>query len=233
MEYCVPYNRCKNRPEKSKKYRKRKRIIISLSIVMAIITLLLVQYFVFAVPTVRLVSEQRIRALAVLAVEDAAQNTFTAEFSHKDFVDITRDNDGNILLLQANTMLIHALTRNAVELAHKNLTYIEESGITVPLGAFFGAAILAGYGPDIQLRVLSVGIMASNLHSEFISAGINQTLHRITLNLMAEVTLIMPGLQSVVRNNIQVPITESTIIGRVPDVFLNTDIFNRSLNLVP
>jgi len=200
---------------------------------MAIITLLLVQYFVFAVPTVRLVSEQRIRALAVLAVEDAAQNTFTAEFSHKDFVDITRDNDGNILLLQANTMLIHALTRNAVELAHKNLTYIEESGITVPLGAFFGAAILAGYGPDIQLRVLSVGIMASNLHSEFISAGINQTLHRITLNLMAEVTLIMPGLQSVVRNNIQVPITESTIIGRVPDVFLNTDIFNRSLNLVP
>jgi len=213
--------------------KKKKMLIIVGCIVTGAIVLFSLHYFLFAVPTVRRVSEEKVRAASVVAVENAARNTFTSNFSHADFVTITHDNDGNILLLQANTMFINALVRNSIYMAHQNLSQVEDSGVAIPLGAFFGTTLLAAYGPPITLRVLSVGIAQSFLHSDFISAGINQTLHRITLTLSAEVTLIMPGLQSTVRADIPVPIIESTIIGTVPDVFLGTDIFNRSLNLAP
>jgi len=182
---------------------------------------------------VRQISEERVRALAMVAIEDAAHQTFTTQYSHSDFVNISRDDDGEIVLMQANTMLMNSLVRLTSERARQNLAYIEKDGIPVPIGAFFGLALFAGVGPDVNLQVVSVGVMGTDIHSEFMSAGINQTLHRITLILSAEVTLIMPGLSSRLNVAIPVPIIESTVIGRVPDVFLQSDMFGRSLNLVP
>jgi len=232
----VFYDRGAKRPfKKYKKFnaKKRKRAIIAIVVVVIILSLLLMQYFLFAVPTIRLTSEEKIRSIATVAIEDAALSTFSVGYTHDDFVDITRDSDGNILLLQANTMLIHNLVRISSVRALENLSDLERDGLPIPLGAFFGAAIFAGYGPLVNLQVLSVAVMGTHLNSEFITAGINQTLHRITLTLSAEVTLILPGLQSQVLAAIPVPIIESTIIGRVPDVFFQNDLFNRSLNLAP
>ena len=224
------YRRGRGRGRVSKK---RKRLTVSIVVILAIIGLFLTHYYVFIVPLLTQASEQNIRALAVVAIEDAAADTFTTDYTYADFVQISRDSDGDIILMQANTMLIHSLVRTSIARAHYNLNIIEEEGITVPLGVLFGIAFFAGYGRDIALRVLPVGIMTSHLHSEFIAAGINQTLHRITLTLRAEVTVILPGLESRVIATVPVPIIESTIVGRVPDVFFQNDLFNRSLNLVP
>jgi len=169
----------------------------------------------------------------MIAIEDAAFETFTSNYTHQDFIYISRDANQNIVLMQANTVLIHSLVRIASIRARERLAVLEREGICMPLGAFTGFRIFAGYGPSVNLRVLSVGIMDTRLESEFIAAGINQTLHSITLILTAEVTVIMPGLSSVVRASIPVPIIESTVIGEVPNVFFQNDLLNRSLNLIP
>ena len=218
---------------RSRRFIRNKRIFLIIAITVLLITLGLIQYYALAVPSVRLISEERIRAKAMVAVEDAALATFTSDYSHQDFVHISRDDQGNITLIQANTLLIHSLVRIASVRAHENLLALEQDGIQIPFGAFTGVRLLAGYGPDITLRTLSVGIIETHIESEFFSAGINQTQHNMILNLTASVTIIMPGLSSQVEATIPVPIIESTIVGRVPDVFFQNDLFNRSLNLVP
>ena len=223
----------KRRKNLNPKVKRRKRWIIGLSVVVLLITALLIQYFVFAVPSIRLTSEEKIRAMAMIAIEDAAIETFTSDFTHADLMTISVDNGGNISLVQANTMLIHSLVRIASIRAQENLARIEENGVSLPLGIFTGFRVFAGYGRDVNLRVLSVGVMDTVIESEFFSAGINQTMHRLTLHLSAQLTIIMPGLSSEVHVDIPVPIIESTIVGRVPDVFFQNDLLNRSLNLIP
>jgi len=223
-------NRKKTR---TKKFKRNTRIAVTIGVAVALLSWFLIQYFLLAVPSVQLVSEERVRAMAMIAIEDAAMQTFTSDYVHSDLIYISRDSDGNITFIQANTMLIHSLVRITSARAHENLVQIERDGICMPIGAFTGFRIFAGYGPDINLRVLNVGIMRTHLDSEFFAAGINQTLHRITLMLTAEVTIIMPGLQSHVSATIPVPIIESTIVGTVPNVFFQNDLLNRSLNLIP
>jgi len=227
MDYCYTQKRNTGLGAKSKK-----RIRV-LAIVLALIGLLLAHYFILAVPIVRQVSEERIRGNAMLALEDAALHAFNTNVSHSDLVEISRDGEGNITLMQANTMLIQSLIRTAIARAHDNLDDVAAEGVHVPLGAFMGATFLAGYGPSMRFRVLNIGVASTHLHSDFVSAGINQTQHSITLTLRADVTIIMPGLQSRVHVTIPVPIVESTIIGRVPDVVLQNDLFGRVLNLSP
>jgi len=233
METCSYIRSHKKRSPYGKKNKRKKIIIISATILIVLIIFAIIQYFAFGVPAIRIASEERIRQTAMVAIEDAAMQTFTSDITHDDLVYISRDIDGNIQLMQANTMFIQSLVRIASARALENLSVLEDEGVEIPFGTFTGFGIFAGYGRPVSLRVMSANIMGTDINSDFISAGINQTIHRITLILSSEVVVIMPGSTSRIEVSIPVPILESTIIGRVPDVFLQSDFFSRTLNLVP
>ena len=50
-------------------------------------------------------------------------------------------------------------------------------------GSFTGFKLLAGKGPGIKIRITPIGNVETDLKSEFITQGINQTLHRIYLQV--------------------------------------------------
>lgn len=81
--------------------------------------------------------------------------------------------------------------------------------------------ILSGRGPSIPIKMSTIGNVETELVSQFSHAGINQTLHRIYLNVNCKVTILTPF--DTIEENItnQVLIAEAVIVGEVPSTYYN------------
>lgn len=93
-------------------------------------------------------------------------------------------------------------------------------------GSFTGLKILSGRGPGIKIRISSVGDVATDLRSEFISQGINQTLHRVYLQVDTSVNILTPfdNIEKEISN--QVLLMENVIIGEIPNTYYNLEGIN-------
>ena len=74
----------------------------------------------------------------------------------------------------------------------KRFDEIEKTHIEIPIGNLFGTYFLSGMGPNIPIKVLTTGTLDTEVKSEFISKGINQTLHRIYVNFECTVKILTP-----------------------------------------
>lgn len=70
------------------------------------------------------------------------------------------------------------------------------------------------------------GTVETDLRTEFVEAGINQTLHRIYLEVRCNVNILTPydTISETITN--QVLLTEGVIIGNIPDTYYNLEGLN-------
>ena len=120
-------------------------------------------------------------------------------------------------MINANILTINEITSNVSKYIQEAIDSTEKSKISVPLGSLFGVQFLSGEGPNINIDIASVGNIDTELRSEFIAQGINQTLHRIYLQVDCEVAILIPfeTLNQEISN--QVLLIENVIIGQIPD----------------
>ena len=171
--------------------------------------------------------------LAVQALNQAAEALIADGISYDSLVHVTLGEDGSVRLLQANTAGMNSLASRASLTAQAKLEALQDQTVSVPLGSALGVTLLAGTGPRIQVHMLPVGAVVTAYETEFTSAGINQTLHRVLLTMRAQVRLVLPTGASGVEAVTQVAVAESIIVGQVPDSFVNVGDDTDLLNLVP
>ena len=90
-------------------------------------------------------------------------------------------------------------------------------------GSFTGFKLLAGKGPGIPIRISSIGNVETDLRSEFTAQGINQTLHRIYLQVECEVSILTPFENITEKITNQVLIAENVIVGKIPSTYYNLE----------
>ena len=83
--------------------------------------------------------------------------------------------------------------------------------------------LLAGRGPGIKIKISSMGNVQTDLKSEFISQGINQTLHRVYLQIDCEISILTPFDNLTKRITNQILIAENIIVGHIPDTYYNLE----------
>lgn len=171
--------------------------------------------------------------LAVQALNQAAEALIADGISYDSLVHVTLGEDGSVRLLQANTAGMNSLASRASLTAQAKLEALQDQTVSVPLGSALGVTLLAGTGPRIQVHMLPVGAVVTAYETEFTSAGINQTRHRVLLTMRAQVQLVLPTGASGVEAVTQVAVAESIIVGQVPDSFVNVGDDTDLLNLVP
>lgn len=90
-------------------------------------------------------------------------------------------------------------------------------------GSFTGFKLLSGKGPGVPITISSIGNVETDLKSEFSSQGINQTLHRVYLQVKCEVIIISPfqNISETITN--QVLLAENVIVGHIPDTYYNLE----------
>lgn len=209
----------------------RRRIVIAF---VAFFLIALIVYIQLNVTNVlKSISEATMRSITTVAVNDAIYYTLSDQVRYEDLVNVARDDEGNIQAISSNSFQINRIARDTAYMSQQNLKKMSEDGIQVPLGAFTGVEAWAGFGPKITLKIIPISNVECRFVSEFEGAGINQTKHSIYLEIVADISIIMPSGTSNFASLTEVLICESVLVGKVPDTYLQADIFGNGYDLVP
>ena len=98
---------------------------------------------------------------------------------------------------------------------------MSSSELSIPVGSLTGVALLAGRGPDVHIKVLSVGSPTAEFENRFTDAGINQTKHQIKLDVVIDIDVIMPWQTVSTQVVSEILIAETVLLGDVPQTYLN------------
>lgn len=216
----------------TKKQKRLKRLFIFVFIVILLAVFVLVYFGQVVNPVIITTSETKIKMLTSRAVNSAISEVLVESNVYDELITITTDSNGKITMLQANATKINLLSKEISKRALSEIESIGDQGIPIPAGTFTGMPLLMGKGPTVLIKVSPLGTLDCLFKSEFIEAGINQTLHRIYLEVSAKVNLILPIFEDSVQTFTQVVICESVIVGEVPEFYFNNSM-GSLLDLVP
>lgn len=177
-------------------------------------------------------SEASVRAMAVRSVNEAVSETLSGA-GYDSFVTIGYDESGNVREITANSQKVNLFARTTATAAMAKLGAASAEGIKVPLGAFTGISFLAGFGPKVTFKIISVSSVDCSFSSVLSDAGVNQTLHSVYLNVSAAVSVVMPSGAREIETQTDVQVAETVIVGEVPDVYFGADIFGDGYHLAP
>ncbi|WP_299996688.1 sporulation protein YunB [uncultured Clostridium sp.] len=172
-------------------------------------------------PTVLEVGETKIKAEAIKIINEESVNVYSENFKYDDIINIEKDSDGNITMIRADTVKQNYLASQVVLKCDKRLSELEDLGIKIPLGYLTNNIMFYNMGPKITVKMQQVGNITTSYESEFESAGINQTRHRIYLNLKATMKVIVPFNSKEVDVVCQIPVSDTIIVGKIPETSIN------------
>jgi len=178
-------------------------------------------------------AHSRVQAMAVDRLNDAVREALGDKKVYDELVSVRADDGGRVTMIQADAVRMNELATNTARLAQEKLAMAENETVNIPLGAAFGIPFLAAMGPPVQVKVAPVGAVTAEFLSEFESAGINQTRHKIYLSMHTTVRLVLPRGAEQVKFTSQVLIAESIIVGQVPDSFIEVQSSDQALNFAP
>lgn len=214
-------------PKKSTKKFRRFKILVA---VLCFLFIAVIVYFQRNVTKVLVsISEATIRSITTVAVNDAIYYTLNDNLRYEDLINIERDERGNVTSITTDSLKINRIARDTAYLSQENLNKMSAEGIYVPLGALTGIEALAGFGKKINLKIIPISNVECRFVSKFQEAGINQTLHSLYLEIVSDISIIMPTKSTNLASTIQVLICESVIVGDIPQTYLQASLFGESL----
>jgi len=172
-------------------------------------------------------------SMAVGTLNRAVQLVTENGVEYGELINAQLDHEGRVTMLRADTMRMNELAAETALRAEDELNNTENQFVDIPLGAALGIRSLSGFGPRMSMQILPIGAVHASFDTEFESAGINQTRHRIFLTLRATVSLIIPTGSQLVEVESKMPIAESIIVGLVPDSFVDVNDQKDILDLAP
>ena len=180
--------------------------------------------------------EAKLRPVVAEIAAAQAQNTMTAvveraiaadlaarQVSYADFITIQRDEGGAITALTTNMAQMNQLRAELTAAILEALGEVDVSDIQVPLGSLFDLEPLWAKGPSLKAKAMTVGTVRAEFDSQLASAGVNQTLHRIWMEVDVPMTLLLPGGAVEVTVSTRLCVAETVIVGKVPDTYLQLD----------
>jgi len=133
-----------------------------------------------------------------------------------------KDLDGRITALKTNMSEVNRLKTDILNIINDEILELDTSDIGIPLGSLFLPELLSGKGPAIPVRILSIRNSDANFVSHFSQAGINQTLHQVTMDVSIDVAVLVLGETSSFTMSSEVVVAETVIVGQVPTTYLQT-----------
>ena len=143
--------------------------------------------------------------------------------NYDDLIIVEKDVNDNIRMVKSNVILINLLSSEITSKIQNEISNLEKQKVKFSIGMITGNRILSGIGPSINLKIVPVGSVETEFKSEFISMGINQTIHRLYLVVDCEINILTPysTIDSHIEN--QILFAENMVIGEIPDSYYNLE----------
>ena len=217
QEYQSQY--VKNKIKIAKKKKLKKMLLISLLI--AILCLASIFAFLKNVvnPIVLAYGEAQINKMLTISSNNAINEIATINYT--DLVEVNYSQSGEILSIKANTNEINRIGNTLALSTQNKIDEATTMGVNIPIGTLTGIAFLSGIGDNISFKVNPIGNAKCSFYTSFTSCGINQTSHKIYVEIENEASLILPfGIKIITCKNSYIA-SEFVIVGKVPNTYFN------------
>lgn len=200
-----------------------------------IIFILIISVYIRFLVTPIIVENTRAQVanFATKSINYAIADTMNQNVSYGDLIKIIRDENYNVSYIEANSVRINLLSKTMSKVVMSNFLELSKKPIKIPLGSFSGVSVFAGLGPKITYDINPYGEVFCSFTSNFETAGINQTYHKLYLIIKLKVNVILPLKNVLVNSESEVLLCETLIVGKIPEVYLNSNNLTEMLNLVP
>ncbi len=175
----------------------------------------------------------QLSSFATKSINYAIADAMNQNIKYTDLVSIIKNENGDISHIEANSVRINLLSRTMSKIVMTNFLELSKKPISISLGTFSGITLFSGKGPKVQYDVSPYGEVFCNFVSRFDSAGVNQTYHKLYLNISLNVNVVFPFKNLKSDSEAQVLLCETVIVGKIPEVYLNSGTLTEMLNLVP
>lgn len=167
-------------------------------------------------PVLHAWSQTRAISLATRAINVAVEEMMAMSLSSTTMSYLIRDGQGNLQGIQYDMGEVNRVSSQATHKVLQTLNNMGQEVFPIPLGQLTGLDFLASWGPGVPVRMIPVGGLTTTPVASFESAGINQTWHRILLDIQVQMRVLVPLLAEEIVVSTQVPIVEEVFIGSVP-----------------
>lgn len=204
----------------------RRRLRILVRWLVAIMIVLIVGFLLFRdryrFTVQQLAQTQIINATSDLINDAIDEQIESGNIQYDRMVYFEKDLQGRITALKTNMSEVNRLKTEILNRINDEILAMDTSHLGVPLGSLFLPEFLSGKGPSIPVQIISIRNSDGSFTSHFSQAGINQTLHQLTMEVLVDVTVLVMGETDSFTVTSQVVVAETVIVGDVPNTFLQT-----------
>ena len=174
-------------------------------------------------PVIRSLAETQVKNTASDLINDAiAEQIAAGNIQYDRIVYFEKDLNGRITALKTNIGEINRLKTDVLNIINDEILSTDESSLGVAIGSLFLPEFLSGKGPKLPVKILVIRNSEADFYSDFSAAGINQTLHKLNMEVFLDVTVLVLGSTAEFTISSHMVVAETVIVGDVPETYLQT-----------
>ncbi len=200
-------------------FRRKTTVLFGIILIIAVIILYL--QLVLS-PLIVELAIARVDNRASYIINEAIETQMQSDdIDYENIIFLEKDVNGNITALKTNINEINRLKTQILSVIDNMLLDLDINEIGIPLGSLILPELFSGTGPKLPVKVMSVSASDAEFHNEFAEAGINQTSHRMMMDVTITMTVLTPmGTESITVTS-AVVVAETVIVGLVPESYVN------------
>ncbi|MBP3479662.1 MAG: sporulation protein YunB [Oscillospiraceae bacterium] len=200
-----------------------KRLFRIVGGIMLLAIILLIAFRVRYNDTIRSLSQTQVINSTSDLINDAIDSQIeTGNIQYDRIVYFEKDLNGRITALKTNMSEVNRLKTDILNIINDEILAMDTTDLGISIGSLVLPEFLSGRGPAIPVQILSIRNSDGSFTSNFTEAGINQTLHQLTMQVCVDVSILVLGKAESFTVTSQVVVAETIIVGQVPDTFFQT-----------
>lgn len=211
------YAAARHRPLRGKARRPCPQKVLLLAVAAALcLGLLTADHFLL--PTLRTMSINQANMICTQTISDAVSQELEKQ-PLDSIVRLSRNSQGDITAIETDYAAVDRFKANITQKILESFQNNSLSDLSIPLGTLLNSVTFNGRGPNIPFRVFPSRSASVDIQGKFISSGINQTLHQITLTVDVDAIAMIPGASTSTHVSTSFLLAETVIIGDVPAAY--------------
>ncbi len=200
-----------------------KKLLLRLGVLLALCLAVLLIFRTLCKDTLRELAQTQVKNATSDMANDALSNLLEQNaIAYDRIVYFEKDLNGKITAMKTNILEVNRLKASILALINQRILEMDTSRLGIPIGSLIFPEVFAGKGFLIPIHILSIRNSDASFSSSFRQAGINQTLHCLTMEVSVDASTLVLGKIEQFTVTSQVAVAETIIVGDVPDTFFNT-----------
>lgn len=169
-------------------------------------------------PALNRIYSREAKSFATMVSNEEATNVMK-NYEYQDLVTISKDANGKITGIQTQVIPVNEIISDVAVRIQKRFDEEREKEVYIRSGILTGSGIFTNSGPKFKIRISNFGDIKTDFRSEFKETGVNQTLHRLYLQVDCKVAVSGPfgTMEEEISN--QVVLAENVIVGEIPETY--------------